>query len=171
MSDEVIRLAGIVRESIVDGPGIRFTVFGQGCPHGCVGCHNPETHDPKGGTDCSIERIVDEIRKNPLLRGVTFSGGEPFFQAEAFSVLAEKIKESSAMDIVVFTGYTVDELLKSDDPQVRRLLEYTDILVDGPYVESERNLALRFRGSSNQRIIDMKKTLDTGKTVLMEEYM
>ena len=75
---EILRLAGIVRESIVDGPGIRFTVFCQGCPHGCPGCHNPETHDFKGGSDCSVDRLMEEIDKDPILAGVTFSGGEPF---------------------------------------------------------------------------------------------
>ena len=98
---EILRLAGIVRESIVDGPGIRFTVFCQGCPHGCPGCHNPETHDFKGGSDCSVDRLMEEIDKDPILAGVTFSGGEPFCQPEALCTLARRLRPY-IKDLVVF---------------------------------------------------------------------
>ena len=157
-----IRLAGIVRESIVDGPGIRFTVFCQGCPHACEGCHNPETHDFAGGKDISIERLLEEIDKDKLLAGVTFSGGEPFCQAEAFACLGRGVKERG-LNITVFSGYTLEELqdMAVQRADVRELLELTDILIDGPFINELRDLTLQFRGSSNQRVIDMNETRKT----------
>lgn len=165
-----LRIAGIIRESIVDGPGIRFAVFGQGCPHNCQGCHNPDSHDFEGGYDCAIGKILEEIDKNPLLKGVTFSGGEPFCQAEEFAELGEKIRERG-LSVVTFTGYTYEELLDLSNESINRLLEVTDLLIDGRYEADKRDLTLKFRGSSNQRIIDMKKTRETGSMVLAEEYM
>lgn len=164
-----LRIAGIVRESIVDGPGIRFTVFCQGCPHGCEGCHNPETHDFAGGMDCSIDRLLGEIDKNPLLAGVTFSGGEPFCQAEAFVHLGKEAK-ARGLNVTVFSGYTLEQLEKMAIKQeaIGELLEMTDILIDGPYVKELRDLTLQFRGSSNQRVIDLNETRKTGKIVIWE---
>lgn len=162
-----IRLAGIVRESIVDGPGIRFTVFCQGCPHACKGCHNPETHDFAGGKDVSIDRLLEEIDKDKLLAGVTFSGGEPFCQAEAFAELGRRVKERG-LNITVFSGYTLEELMEMAEGKsdIRELLELTDILIDGPFVNELRDLTLQFRGSSNQRVIDMNETRKTGETAI-----
>ena len=162
-----IRLAGIVRESIVDGPGIRFTVFCQGCPHACEGCHNPETHDFAGGKDISIERLLEEIDKDKLLAGVTFSGGEPFCQAEAFACLGRGVKERG-LNITVFSGYTLEELqdMAVQRADVRELLELTDILIDGPFINELRDLTLQFRGSSNQRVIDMNETRRTGELAI-----
>ena len=162
-----IRLAGIVRESIVDGPGIRFTVFCQGCPHACEGCHNPETHDFAGGKDISIERLLEEIDKDKLLAGVTFSGGEPFCQAEAFACLGRGVKERG-LNITVFSGYTLEELqdMAVQRADVRELLELTDILIDGPFINGLRDLTLQFRGSSNQRVIDMNETRKTGELAI-----
>ncbi|MBQ3611651.1 MAG: anaerobic ribonucleoside-triphosphate reductase activating protein [Firmicutes bacterium] len=162
-----IRLAGIVRESIVDGPGIRFTVFCQGCPHACEGCHNPETHDFAGGNDISIERLLEEIDKDKLLAGVTFSGGEPFCQAEAFACLGREVKERG-LNITVFSGYTLEELqdMAVQRADVRELLELTDILIDGPFINELRDLTLQFRGSSNQRVIDMNETRKTGELAI-----
>ena len=162
-----IRLAGIVRESIVDGPGIRFTVFCQGCPHACEGCHNPETHDFAGGNDISIERLLEEIDKDKLLAGVTFSGGEPFCQAEAFACLGRGVKERG-LNITVFSGYTLEELqdMAVQRADVRELLELTDILIDGPFINELRDLTLQFRGSSNQRVIDMNETRKTGELAI-----
>lgn len=162
-----IRLAGIVRESIVDGPGIRFTVFCQGCPHACKGCHNPETHDFAGGKDVSIDRLLEEIDKDKLLAGVTFSGGEPFCQAEAFAELGRRVKERG-LNITVFSGYTLEELIEMAEGKsdIRELLELTDILIDGPFVNELRDLTLQFRGSSNQRVIDMNETRKTGETAI-----
>lgn len=165
-----IRLAGVVRESIVDGPGFRFAIFCQGCPHGCPDCHNPETHDFEGGSETSFERILEEIDKNPLLAGVTFSGGEPFCQAQAFAALADEIKQRD-LDIVTFTGYTYEKLreMAEKDKAIGDLLSKTDILIDGPFVKAEKDLTLQFRGSRNQRIIDMKATGDSDQPVLWEQ--
>lgn len=159
-----IRLAGIVRESIVDGPGIRFTVFCQGCPHACEGCHNPETHDFAGGKDVSIERLLEEIDKDKLLAGVTFSGGEPFCQPEAFVELGRKVKERG-LNITVFSGYTLEQLeeMAVQRAEIGELLELTDILIDGPFIKEQRDLTLQFRGSSNQRVIDMNETRKSGE--------
>ena len=167
-----IRLAGVVRESIVDGPGLRFTVFCQGCPHGCEGCHNPATHDFEGGYDCEISKIIAAVDENPLLDGVTFSGGEPMCQPEAFAALAEELKKRS-LNIMVYTGYTYEELLKLAEtrPAVGKLLELTDYLVDGRFILAERDLTLPFRGSANQRILDMEQTRAEGKPVLAEKYL
>lgn len=166
-STDSIRLAGIVRESIVDGPGIRFTVFCQGCPHNCPGCHNPETHDFSGGSLCSIDRLMEEIDKDPLLAGVTFSGGEPFAQAGAFENMAARVKEKG-LSLTVFSGYTYEQLLEMSekDTHVKGLLSLTDILIDGPFINDLRDLTLQFRGSSNQRLIDMNKTRESGEIVL-----
>lgn len=165
-----IRIAGIVRESIVDGPGIRFTVFCQGCPHGCEGCHNPETHDFAGGYDCSIDRLMEEIEKNKLLAGVTFSGGEPFCQPEGFVELGRRVREIG-LNITVFTGYTLEQLeeMAQDSPAVGELLELTDILIDGLYVQDLRDLTLQFRGSSNQRVIDMNETRNSGEIAIWHD--
>lgn len=162
-----IRLAGIVRESIVDGPGIRFTVFCQGCPHACEGCHNPETHDFAGGKDVSIDRLLEEIEKDKLLAGVTFSGGEPFCQPEAFLELGRKVKDLG-LSITIFSGYTLEQLreIGMQRAAIPELLEITDILIDGPYVKALRDLTLQFRGSSNQRIIDMNETRKMGETII-----
>ena len=159
-----IRLAGIVRESIVDGPGIRFTVFCQGCPHACEGCHNPESHDFAGGKDVSIDRLLEEIDKDKLLAGVTFSGGEPFCQPEAFVELGRKVKERG-LNITVFSGYTLEQLeeMAVQRAEIGELLELTDILIDGPFIKDQRDLTLQFRGSSNQRVIDMNETRKTGE--------
>lgn len=165
-----IRIAGIIRESIVDGPGIRFVIFCQGCPHDCPGCHNPDSHDFSGGYECSTEKILEEIDRNPLLKGVTFSGGEPMCKAKEFSYLASEIKKRG-LDITVFTGYTYEALIKENDPDRMRLLEYADLLIDGPFILAERDLTLRFRGSRNQRIIDMNKTKLYGEPVLAQEYL
>ena len=167
---DTIRIAGVYRESIVDGPGIRFAVFCQGCAHDCPGCHNPETHDFNGGYDCSIDRIVGEIDKNPLLDGVTFTGGDPVYQAEAFCRLAEELKKRS-LNILMYTGFTYEELLKmrKENPYVGLLLDSVDYLIDGRYEEERRDLTLNFRGSSNQRFIDMNETRRRGEIVIYEK--
>ena len=153
---KTIRIAGIVRESIVDGPGLRFAVFAQGCPHHCRGCHNEGTHDFNGGYDCELTRILEEIDKNPLLSGATFTGGEPFCQSGAFYELGVEIK-ARGLDIVAFSGYTLEELQKKGETEadVKNLLGIVDYLVDGPFILEERDLTLEFRGSRNQRFITM----------------
>ena len=152
-----IRMAGVVRESIVDGPGLRFAVFCQGCPHGCKDCHNQATHDFRGGYDCEISKILEAVEANPLLDGVTFSGGEPFCQAEALCVLGERIR-ALGKSIVVYSGYTYEQLIQKgeSEPSVLRLLDLADLLIDGPYIEAQRDLSLQFRGSKNQRVIDLR---------------
>lgn len=155
---DTVRIAGIVRESIVDGPGLRFAVFSQGCPHQCRGCHNPDTHDFSGGYNCKLSRILEEIDKNPLLSGVTFTGGEPFCQPEEFCKLGIEIK-ARGLDLIAYSGYTYEELLvmSGKDKHIRKLLDLIDYLVDGPFIMEERDLSLEFRGSRNQRFLCMEE--------------
>ena len=164
-----IRIAGVVKESIVDGPGLRYVIFTQGCNHKCEGCHNPQTHDFNGGYEESIENFLNDINENPLLKGVTLSGGEPFEQAVVICVLCDMLKEKN-LDIVTYTGYTFEELLKGANKKNQwfSLLERTDILIDGRFVLSKRSLALPFRGSSNQRIIECKESLKNKKVAEMK---
>ena len=153
---DTIRISGIVEESIVDGPGLRLVVFTQGCKHNCKGCHNPDTHSYTGGKLIRIDEILKQIKENPLLDGVTFSGGEPFDQAEKLEILAKKIKEyNSDLNIIVYTGYYHEDLLKKEN--CVGLLNIIDTLIDGPYEEDKRSLELKFRGSSNQRIIELRE--------------
>ena len=156
-----IRISGMIDESIVDGPGLRMTVFVQGCPHHCKGCHNPQTHDFDGGEVKSIMEIFESFKENPLLSGITFSGGEPFCQPSPLSRLGQLVK-GEGQNVVTYTGYTYEQLLEMSktDEGVKDLLEVTDILIDGPYVEEKRDLDLKYRGSSNQRIIILNKKLD-----------
>ena len=159
----MLDLSGIVGDSIVDGPGIRTTVFSQGCPHHCPGCHNPETWDFGCGTTVPVEDIVDIVRANPLCRGVTFSGGEPFAQAEGFAKLAKLLKEKG-YEVASYSGYTFEELLAGSDAQ-KELLSSIDVLIDGPFLLAEKGLEIAFRGSRNQRILDVKKSLAAGKAI------
>ena len=165
-----LRVFGLVNDSIVDGPGIRYAIFVQGCFHNCKGCHNPESHDPNDGHDEDVETILENIKKNPLLDGVTFSGGEPFCQAEAFENMGRKVKDRG-LSLTVFSGFTYEELMKmaEKDIHVKGLLELTDLLIDGPFEESLRDLTLQFRGSSNQRLIDMNRTRESGDIVIWEQ--
>ena len=159
----MINLAGIAGDSIVDGPGIRTAVFGQGCPHHCPGCHNPETWEFGCGTDMAEETVVEIVESNPLCRGVTFSGGEPFSQAEAFAKLGRLLKEKG-YEVASYSGFTFEELLEGT-PAQRALLETIDILIDGPFLREERSLELNFRGSRNQRILNVPESLKAGKAV------
>ena len=140
------------------------------CPHDCPDCHNPETHDFNGGTEVSIEKILKAIDENPMLKGVTFSGGEPTCQAEGFLTLAKAVK-ARGLDITVFSGYTYEQLMQraEEEPALARLLELTDLLIDGPFVKAKKDLTLQFRGSSNQRLIDMNATREAGQIVLWEQ--
>ena len=165
VSHKALRIAGVQQDSIVDGPGIRYVIFTQGCPDHCPGCHNPQTHDPEGGREADAEEILTQIRGNPLLGGVTFSGGEPFAQAEALVPLAEAVK-ALGKHLMIYTGYRYETLQKMEQPGVQRLLALADILVDGPFVLAERDLTLPYRGSANQRVIDLGKTREQGEVVL-----
>ena len=159
----MLDLAGIVSDSIVDGPGIRVTAFCQGCPHHCPGCHNPETWDFSGGYEATADMILGIVRFNPLSRGVTFSGGEPFAQAEGFAEIA-KLLHTGAYEVASYTGYTFEELLNGSDDQ-KELLASIDILIDGPFLMAEKTLEAPFRGSRNQRILDVKKSLAADQAV------
>ena len=167
--DVYIRIAGLVKESIVDGPGIRMVVFAQGCKQKCPGCHNPETHSFHGGTLVTVDSILEQAKTNPLLDGITLSGGEPFEQAEAFALLAREAKKLN-LDVVTYTGYTYEYILEKSP--VHRgweaLLSQTDILVDGRFELDKRNLLLKFRGSENQRIIHVKKSKAQNRIVIID---
>ena len=171
IDENTLRIAGVVRESIVDGPGIRFVVFCQGCPHLCQGCHNPVTHDFGGGYPCEVEKIVKAIDENPLLDGVTFSGGEPACQPKAFLTLAKKIKERG-LNIIMYSGFTLEQLQKMGerDTALKELLTHIDFLIDGRYEESQRDLTLLFRGSKIQRIIDLNESRKTGSVITLENF-
>lgn len=163
---ETIRVSGVVRESITDGPGIRYTLFVQGCPHHCPGCHNPHTFDFSGGYDMESAQVLCDIRSNPLCKGITFSGGEPFCQAEKLSRIAKELTESG-YETAAYTGFTFEELLEMAD--AAEFLRYLDVLIDGPFLLEEKSLLLRFRGSKNQRILDVKESLKYGKAVHLED--
>ena len=152
-----LRISGVIEESIVDGPGFRYVIFTQGCPHGCPGCHNPQTHDFNGGTLIDPLCLLPEIDENPLLSGVTFSGGEPFVQPKALLPLAREIKKRG-LHLLIYSGYTYEQLsaLARTDQAIAELLRLCDTLIDGPYVEEERDLTLQFRGSANQRILQLR---------------
>ena len=159
----MLDLSGIVTDSIVDGPGIRTTVFSQGCPHRCEGCHNPQTWEFGCGTAVEEVQVLEIVKSNPLCRGVTFSGGEPFAQAEGFAKLAAMLKENG-YEVASYTGYTFEQLLQGT-PAQKKLLESVDVLIDGPFIAAEKSLSLSFRGSRNQRILDVPKSLQEGRAV------
>ena len=169
METAELRLAGVIRESIVDGPGWRFVVFTQGCPHHCEGCQNPQTHDFSGGYLSNTEKLLREIKKDPLLAGVTFSGGEPFCQAAPLALLARQVHELG-LNVMTYSGWTFEELYQERNKREgwQELLEETDILVDGKFVLAEKSLALKFRGSRNQRIIDIKTSMREGQTIMLD---
>lgn len=162
-----LNIAGVVPESIVDGKGIRYTVFVQGCPHHCPGCHNPQTHSFEAGEQKSIEDIFDEFKRDPILKGITFSGGEPFCQPKPLTELA-KLVHTTGKDVTIFSGWTYEQLLDKHDADVNALLNEADVLIDGPFIEARKNLELVFRGSENQRVIDLKKTRERGEITLQE---
>lgn len=161
-------VSGITGDSIVDGPGLRLTIFTQGCPHHCEGCHNPQTHDPAGGFWAETEDILAVLAENPLLDGITLSGGEPFLQPVPCRLLAEGAHRLG-LTVWAYTGYTWEALLAENDTDRMALLREIDVLIDGPFLLAERSLELRFKGSRNQRTIDVKKSLETGTIVLWEE--
>ena len=159
----MIYLSGIAGDSIVDGPGIRTTFFAQGCPHHCPGCHNPETWPFTGGTAMDTEDMVAIVKNNPLCRGVTFSGGEPFAQAEGYAKLAKLLK-AKGYEVASYSGYTFEQLLRGT-PAQKELLESIDILIDGPFMLAEKSLEVAFRGSKNQRILNVPASLAAGQAV------
>ena len=162
-----IKVSSVINDSIVDGPGIRLAVFTQGCIHNCPSCHNPQTHDINGGKETTTERIIEVMAENPLLDGVTLTGGDPFVQAKECSEIA-KGAHNLGLNVWTYTGYTYEQILNSGNKDFLSLLGNTDVLIDGPFILSERSLNLKFKGSKNQRVIDMKKTRETG--IITEFY-
>ena len=160
-----IQIAGTVNDSIVDGPGLRYTVFTQGCPHHCDGCHNPGTHAFDGGKKDDTDRLIAAMDENPLLDGLTLSGGEPFCQPEACALLAEAAK-ARGLNVWAYTGYTLEALQKMQNVHIDRLLCNVDVLVDGRFELSQRSLELTYCGSRHPRLVDINKTRQTGAIVL-----
>lgn len=159
-----IKIAGYVPESIVDGDGVRLAIFTQGCPHHCEGCQNPHTWDYNAGTVMDTDDF-DKLMANPLLTGITLTGGEPFLQQDACVELAD-MAHSRGLNVWCYTGYNFEALRLATNYRGKRLIEYVDILVDGRFELSKKSLNLLFRGSTNQRIIDVKKSL-SGKEVVL----
>ncbi len=162
-----INIASIVNDSVVDGPGLRIAIFSQGCPHACLGCHNPQSHSFDKNTLISVDEIYKIIRANSLCKGITFTGGEPLCQPEPFYNLAKMLKPFG-YEIACYSGYRFEEILAADSMQ-QALLAEIDVLIDGRYVEAMRNLNLRFKGSENQRVIDVQKSLTTGQVELIKD--
>ena len=162
------RIAGFVDDSVVDGDGCRLAVFAQGCPHHCPNCQNPETHAFDGGYEIDTEELLQKFRENPLLSGITLSGGDPFCQPRPMLELAQKVHDMG-LDVWAYTGYTLEALQENEDPDIRVLLLEIDVLVDGPYIDAQRDLTLHFRGSRNQRVIDLQQTRQAGHIVLRYE--
>ncbi len=156
-----IDISGFAPNSITDGPGLRFSVFCQGCIHHCPGCHNPETHQFSTGTPYDVEDIYKMIKKDILVKGVTFSGGEPFCQREGFYELAKLLK-ADGYEIAAYSGFTFEELTKDKDSFEYKLLQLCDILIDGRFVLEKRSLSAGFRGSTNQRVLNVAKSLEAG---------
>ena len=147
-----MRILDIIHQTTADGPGFRVSVYAAGCNHRCPGCHNPQSWDMKGGREMTVEEVFAEIEKDDFSTGVTFTGGDPFYQVEEFTELAKLIKERTTKNIWCYTGFTYEEIVENEKLSV--LLPYLDALVDGPYIESQRDVSLRFRGSKNQRIVE-----------------
>ncbi len=155
-----------MEDSIVDGPGLRLTVFCQGCGHACPGCHNPATHDPAAGRLTEVAELLAVFAKNPLLSGLTLSGGEPFDQPQACAALAEQAK-ALGKSVWVYSGYLYEALQTRQE--AAPLLAAADVLVDGPFVLEQRSLELKFRGSRNQRLIDLHQSAKAGGVVLWQD--
>ena len=161
-----INLFGTAADSIVDGPGLRYAVFVQGCSHRCPGCHNPESQPAEGGTRTPIADIVAEVRANGLVQGVTLSGGEPFEQPKACAELAAQLKQLG-YNVWTYTGYLYEDLARQAEASaaIAKLLANTDVLVDGPFLASKKSLGLKYCGSANQRLIDVPATRRVGRIV------
>lgn len=166
-NSDKLYIAGVIKESIVDGPSYRYTVFAQGCPHHCEGCHNPQTHPFSGGREADLDAIAKEVAENILLKGITFSGGEPFCQAKPFARLA-RLVHGIKKDVISYSGYTFEELIAGANAENgwRELLDNIDYLVDGKFILAQKTLLLKFRGSRNQRIIDVPASLQKGEVIL-----
>lgn len=160
-----IRLSGIAYESLVNGPGMRRVFFAQGCRHNCTGCFNPETHDFKGGEAMDMDMLIEDVKENPLLKGITFSGGDPMEQADKFVYMAKEFKKLG-LNIWCYTGYKFENIV--EDKVKREFLSYIDVLVDGKFEENLADENLKYRGSANQRIIDVQKSLEEEKVEILK---
>ena len=167
--EKIIRLSGIAYESLVNGPGMRRVFFAQGCKHNCNGCFNKDTHDFCGGEKRNIDELIKDTIDNPILRGVTFSGGDPFEQADKFAYMARAFKEKG-LSVWSYTGYTYECILENKDVRLgwNELLNNIDVLVDGRFEKDKQQDGLKFRGSINQRIIDIQESLKKGSIVIKE---
>lgn len=161
-----MRIAGQRKHSFVDGPGIRYVIFFQGCIHNCPGCHNPDTHDPNGGTEVPVERVISEMLKVKHIGGVTLSGGDPLLQPEACIAIADAAHKQG-YDVWAYTGWTFETILEDRDK--RKVLQHLDVLVDGQFVVALRSEQCKYRGSTNQRIIDCQTSLERGQAVEITE--
>jgi anaerobic ribonucleoside-triphosphate reductase activating protein len=159
-----VQIAGIAKESVTDGPGLRTTIFFQGCSHACPGCHNPQTWSFSGGTQYDLEDFIRQLPDTPLIKGVTLTGGDPFYQPQSAAIIAHEYKKRDK-DIWVYTGFTWEELLSGAKTEMLELLKTCDVLVDGPFIQAQMDLTLPFRGSSNQRLIAVQESLKSGKIV------
>lgn len=164
-----IRLSGIVYESLVNGPGMRRVFFAQGCKHNCIGCFNKDTHDFLGGEEMDMDLLIKDLKDNPMIKGVTFSGGDPLEQAEKFAYIALQAK-NLGLNIWCYTGYEFEYILENIDKECgwRNLLENIDVIVDGKFDINKKKDGLKFKGSENQRIIDVKESLKNNEIKLME---
>lgn len=165
-----VRLSGIIYESLTNGPGMRRVLFAQGCKHDCKECFNPHTHDFEGGQVFQIKELVDDVNKNPLIKGVTFSGGDPLEQGESFAKIAKELKNLNK-NIWCYTGYTFEYILENKNKRAgwNELLNNIDVIVDGKFDIDKKDEKLKYRGSSNQRIIDVQKSLKENKVIEFKE--
>ncbi len=168
LENTYLRIAGVVQESVVDGPGIRYAIFTQGCPFRCEGCHNLQAQPLYGGIEVKLAVLYREIKADPLITGITYSGGEPFIQPRPL-VAFSRILKQEGYNLWSYSGFTYDKLL--EDPQRRELLIYLDVVVDGPFIQKLKSYDLDFRGSSNQRIIDVQASLAQKKVILKEGFV
>ena len=165
-----IRLASsIMRDSIVDGEGLRTVIWTQGCPRHCPGCHNPETIPYDGGKEFDVKEVIEALKDSN--EGITFSGGDPFLQAKACSIIAKALKKQ-AKSVWCYTGYIYEEILQLKDskPEFMEFLKYIDVLIDGPFIMKKKSMDCLFRGSTNQRLIDVPKSLKNNKTIEVAKY-
>lgn len=168
MASDKIRVLEIIEETMADGPGLRISIYCAGCLHHCKGCHNPQSWDFDAGKWMTIDSILDIIKADEF-SNVSFSGGDPFYQVDAFTELARRIKAETNKNIWCWTGFTIEEIRA--DNHLAQMLPYIDTLVDGPFIEEQRDLQLLFRGSANQRIIHLtpvKEDLCPGAVELLK---
>ena len=170
-----IRIADFIENSFVDGEGIRFAIFVQGCPHHCKGCHNPTTHDLYGGKLVDTEYLIEKVKKTPLIKGITLTGGDPLCQIKAVTEIARAAK-SFNLNVWCYTGYIYEDIVADNQrenkfftaAEIEKFLDYVDVLVDGPFILSQMDLTMPFCGSKNQRLIDIPATRIQKKVTLID---